>query len=464
MCDKALIGQGSRAANRLVSRKNIRTLNEVVNYEKEEVMKRTLILAIGLLMLMSVSSFASETRTMVMGDNHMVLVDDHNMFMFPGRVNNYPNLALGEFGYGDEFYNFGLTWQFNDDNPWVLGTFVSRPTGYGPVNFSGSDMAKFDEYYYPTASPSGDDDLSSTYPRRVLINYGRQLAGQNFGFSLGIARQSWEYDQAEQLADSTHVGIAANHANQSFSQYDIGIGMTEATSGQWDVALHLMMGGWTNEDDSGKSITEPDGFSDITLNARYFWVRNPKVTFVPHITFTTGSRGVTDFNVDLDSAGDDQSRKWSHTVFDLGFGMHYTPAPNMLAVLDIGVSSEKTKYEQTGAGYAIAFRGEFTNTEFILPYLKIGFEGEVFSWMDFRAGATTHMWSSKDKSESDWGPDYMYNTPSNATYMGFGFHWGRLYLDTYSDPELLMRGPDFVSGDYDGGDMNWMVSLTYEMF
>jgi len=91
-------------------------------------MKKALILAIGLLMLFSISSFASETRTLVMGDNNMIMVDDYNIFMFPGRVNNYPNLALGEFDYnfGNEFYDFGITWQFNDDNPWVLGTFVSR--------------------------------------------------------------------------------------------------------------------------------------------------------------------------------------------------------------------------------------------------------------------------------------------------------------------------------------------------
>ena len=414
-------------------------------------MKKALILAIGLLMLFSISSFASETRTLVMGDNNMIMVDDANMFMFPGRVNNYPNLAVGEFGLGDEFYNFGVTWQFNDDNPWVLGTFVSYWPQFGPENFFGIDMADFDE--------AANDE-----PRRLQMLYGRQLGGQNFGFNLDVVRYGWEAEN-----DSSALVPVNTQAKQSFGQYTFGFGLTEATSGQWDLAVRFMTGGWTNEDADGKKITEPNGFMDFGIAGRYFMVRNPKVTFVPHFQFTMGKRGV-DRHDDPALFGinviDDTlwTEKCSRTMFDFGFGMNYTPGPDMLAVLDFGFMYDATKIEWSGNGYDTDEQGEEKESFFVFPYLKIGFEGEVFSWMDFRAGATSRIWSSKYKVESAFAVDETWNTPFNNTYLGFGFHWGRLYLDTYTDPEIILDGFNFISGTNDAKDMNWQVSAIYELF
>ena len=86
--------------------------------------------------------------------------------------------------------------------------------------------------------------------------------------------------------------------------------------------------------------------------------------------------------------------------------------------------------------------------------------------MDIRAGATGQLWTSKEKTEStrEGIYDIMWNDPSNRTYFGFGFHWSRLYLDTYSDPQLILRGPNFITGDAGASAMNWMVSATYELF
>jgi len=405
-------------------------------------MKKALILAIGLLMLFSISSFASETRTLVMGDNNMIMVDDYNIFMFPGRVNNYPNLALGEFDYnfGNEFYDFGITWQFNDDNPWVLGTFVSNEPEFGPENFWGSHIADFDATFWDE-------------PRRFQLLYGRQLAGQNFGFGLEAVRYGYEYEDTSFTE------------KESFSQYTFTFGFTEATSGQWDVALQFMTGTWTNEED-GDNISEPKGFSDIGLAARYFMVRNPKVTMVPHFGVMISKRGVEHFQGTPTDDTDDRIREWSGTMFELGWGFNYTPAPNVLAVFDIGIQHEKVKEERSGGFYADDEKGEFTDSWTSVPYFRIGFEGEVFSWMDIRAGGTTHLWSSKYTYEDKVGVTWKetYDESDSDTYFGFGFHWDRLYIDTYTDPELLLDGFNFISGSEDAEDMNWKVSLTYEMF
>jgi len=431
-------------------------------------MKKVVIAILGLLTLAAASSFATQTRTLVMGENDMIMVDDYNIFRFPGRVNNYPNLAMGEFA-DESMYNFGITWQFNEENPWVLGTFVSYYPQFGPVNFDGFDMADFDYYGYPwfnywyeyDAAPGNVDELSSDYPRRMHIIYGRKLGGHNFGFSAEVVRASWEAQE-----DSGAVWSDDINPKQSFNQYTFGLGLTEGTSGKWDIGLSFMTGSWTNEAPNGDKINEPSGFMDLSLNGRYFWVRNPKVTLVPHAMIGTGKRGV-EYLGDPDNADDNIKAEWSGMMFDLGMGMNYSPAPNILAVVDFGFSRESQKGKFSGDGLDDDEKGEHKQSYFVFPYMKLGFEGEVFNWMDIRAGGYTTLWSNVEKIESDFVVDQKWNTPSMDTYFGFGFNWGKLYLDTYTDPELLLKGFDFISGsgneDY-GYNMNWMVSMVYEMF
>ena len=429
-------------------------------------MKKVLIAILGLVTLASASAFATQTRTLVMGENDMIMVDDVNMFRFPGRVNNYPNLVLGEF-IGSSFYNLGVTWQFNDDNPWVLGTFVSYYPQYGPVNWDDYDMADFPLYSYPwfddyywdyDRAPGNTEELDEHYPRRLHAIFGTKLGGNNFGFSAEAVRASWEAEEADPDIEDPPI-----HPKQSFHQYTFGLGLTEGTSGKWDVGLSFMTGGWTNEDEEGNKINEPSGFMDLSVNGRYFWVQNPKITFVPHAMFGIGKRGV-EWLYAADVSTDNTKAEWSGMMFDLGFGMNYTPAPNMLAVIDFGFSRESVKGEFSGDTLNIEV-GEHKESYFVFPYMKIGFEGEVFSWMDIRVGGTTTLWSNVEKTESDFVVDQKDNTPSTSTYFGFGFNWGKLYLDTYTNPELLSEGLDFISGNGDDGVyMNWMVSLVYEMF
>jgi hypothetical protein len=435
-------------------------------------MKKVLIAILGLLTLAAASSFATGTRTLVMGDNNMIMVDDANMFMFPGRVNNYPNLALGEFG-DDEIYNFGLTWQFKDENPWTIATFVSYYPQFGPWDYEGRDMADFpyfgSGYYsypwwwydYAERAPASPDQLSNDYPRRMQVIFGHKLGGNNFGFSLDVVRASWKADN-----DSTALVRLNTKASQSFSQYNFGLGLTEAGSGKWDVGLNFMMGSWTNEDELGRKYNEPSGFYDFDLSGRYFMVRNPKITLVPHAQVGMGKRGVKDFGALPDTlATDDLKIEETRTSFDLGCGMNYTLAPNVLAVLDFGFSYYRFKGESSGDTTTFAgMIGEHKETYFTFPYLKIGFEGEVFSWMDIRAGGYTDLWSSSDKIQSDFMVDQTWNTPSTNTYLGFGFNWGKLYLDTYTDPTIILDGFNFISGSTQAEDLNWQVSMVYEMF
>lgn len=426
-------------------------------------MKMTMILCLGLVMLMAASAMATETRTMVMGDNDMIIVDDANIFRFPGRTVNYPNLAVGEFDVSNDFSKFGINWQFGDESPWVVGTYFSTMGPVVPAWSDGSAMFSWD-------GPFAQN-------RRIHIVGAKGFSQFNMGWQIEFAKSSWEVEA--QQADTL-----INVSKESLREVVFGVGLTEAATGKWDVALNILFGTWTNEDAAGNAEYLPDGYSDIWLEGRYFLVRSPKITLVPHIMFGKGKRGLERYN----HPGEPDTLVFSNgypttldlvdtrksTMLDLGIGMNYTSGPNLLAVCDMGIMLTKTDSEgdystamdTLGFGYN---DWDDSYKEWAFPYFKIGMEAQVFKWMDIRMGATSY-WNSSTDDEATPGttPTLSSTTKqsytNNETYLGFGFNWNRLYIDTYTDPQLVLDGFNFISGSTDARNMNWRVSVLYEMF
>ncbi|RKX27393.1 MAG: hypothetical protein DRP45_01140 [Candidatus Zixiibacteriota bacterium] len=445
-------------------------------------MKKIIILSLILILVMSLSSFATKTRVKVLGDNNGILVDDYNMFRFPGRTFNYPNIAVADFMYyeeyyydrvgsdpspnvdGHEFYNFGINWQFGEDNPFVVGTYISSLPAELPEGYMGEWLADYD---YDYIDPN----------RRIDLFFGRQLGSNNFGFHFDYTCGGWEEDDSHTYPDT----VTTQQEKESFTQYNFALGLTEGTTGQWDVALSLGFGSWTDEDNQGNKITEPNGYSDFTLEGRYFWVRSPKITLVPHAGFAIGKRGTKEYDhyYDPESYDDgistlDFEMQQSLFAFDGGCGMHYQPGPNLLAVMDFGIQYVKIKEEANYSDTIMVLRSpdswERNYKVFTLPYLKFGLEADVFSWMDVRFGATSYWnvesWESDyvdAEDEESWTYKDTYKWADNCTYLGFCFHWGRLYVDTYADPELFLNGFDFITSE-GTSQMSWEISALYEMF
>ena len=432
-------------------------------------MKKAIIFALAFVAVLGVSAMATDTRTMVMGNNNNIMLDDANVGLYPSRIANYPNLAFGEISnYGDgyyysqDLYQVGVNWKFGEENPWFLGTYFSTDGDFLPLDYFGNQMMEWDElgwlrdYYgeggYPSAKAADMAYLPSS--RSFDLVYGRTFGTYNFGFSFGYNHSSYSSD-----VDSTAT-TSIDQEKESFSTMAFGVGLTP-TTGKWDIALKFMTGSWTDETFRGEMESEPDGFSDLTIMGRYFHKYNNTITFVPHVMASMGKRGV-DYN-DLDNDTlffGYYDYKQSRTAFEVGCGMNYTPVTNVLAVIDFGLQYEKikTEYEETADS-----SGEATDSWTAFPYFRVGVEGEVFSWLDARMGVTSDFASYKYKDEGD-GYNYKYGDIVNTTYLGAGFNFNRLHIDTYMDPQLLLDGFDFVSGNSNTGQMNFEVSVLYEMF
>ena len=82
---------------------------------------KKLLLIVGALMLLSLNVFATDTRVLTMGDNNKVLLDEHNIFLFPSRINDYPNLAIAEFSR----YGSGSEDNFTKDDASLLSILAT---------------------------------------------------------------------------------------------------------------------------------------------------------------------------------------------------------------------------------------------------------------------------------------------------------------------------------------------------
>ncbi|MBU8934982.1 MAG: hypothetical protein KOO62_13430 [candidate division Zixibacteria bacterium] len=411
-------------------------------------MKKMITIFCVMMLLMSSMAF-SETRPLTMGDNNNVMLDDANIWVYPSRINDYPNIARGEFGWdgGDgEFSNFGIHWQFNEDNPWVLGTYFSILPAYVPMDLFGNDLVPFGDLF---------DEGEGNNNRRIDLLYGRRLGAYDFGFGLSFLHSSMTTD------------APGDQSKEAFGYYKFSFGLTP-DNGVWDLAAVIGMGSWTDENGAGEAETEKDGFSDLALKGRYFYQMNPTCTFIPHVGLAHSKRGLKNNVMDgVGIAGNASSLDYTlsdkSTMIDLGVGLNYTPANNVFGVFDFGFMLSKQKREMDTTASFVADPGftyvnEQDITTWFFPYLKIGLDADIFKWLDIRMGATSY-WTSESDEIGVAKVNARY--PENATYLGFGFHFNRLHIDTQADPELFLNGFNFISGENKA--MNFRISATYEM-
>jgi len=415
-------------------------------------MRKNILIPLLALVLLSSSALATDTRVLTMGNNNMVLLDEANITIFPSRVYEYPNLAIGQFNNND-FQEFGVHWKFGKDNPWVLATYFAKYQIGLPMG------------YYNNAPFGYFTSGLGTTNKRMDVYYGRPniIANHNFGFHFGYTRASYEYD------DTT----GTSNYKEKLHNYEFGVGLTEA-SGKYDIAAYVALGGWTDEGldttypGGVPTITaveqsKPDGYLELGADFRRFSQIDPEWTAIFHGSLFYSKHGEKDNGADGDWATKaDLVTKDTWFSFDAGVGANWTPATNVLVVGDVGLAFSKIKRELSWTvNYSDpAGSQDMSYTDWVVPYWSIGFDADVFKWMDVRMGATS--WWLVEKHEVTDVYTEKGKGALNDTYLGFGFHWNRLHVDTQTDPDLFLRGFDFISGN-GGGDMNLQLSVLYEL-
>jgi len=424
-------------------------------------MKKTIFLSAVLVLLLAAGAFATETRVMTMGDNNMLLLDEANVFLFPSRIHDWPGVAIGEFGDG-EFATLGMHWKLGKKkNPWYLGTYFHNNSTTYPDIWVAPFYSAFNGVNYgasPLYIPFDDNSFMSSNKRMDMI-YGRTFGKTKFGFHLGIVHSS-------ERNDGTIAGVGSTAKDEAaLGIYNLDFGIT-TKEGLLDLAFGVEFLTFDNKgtDTLGAAYdkTKSKGNSRFHFVGRRFYEYDKNYTFIPHVGLSTGNYEAEYFDDSQVNTTNTvtlaETDKYTRTTVDLGVGLQYAPSSQVLTVLDFGFMYDKLNGEFKPASGASE---EATMKDISFPYFKFGFDASVFKWMDIRLGATSY-WD-RMTLEAPSNDEFFTNSPDNATYLGFGFHWGNLHVDTNTDPELFLRGFDFINGADHTGDMNFRISAAYEI-
>jgi hypothetical protein len=400
-------------------------------------MKFRIFISAAVVLLLAASVTATETRVTTLGNTNTVLLDEENIWLFPSRVFDYPRLAVGEVGQdaaSNDFTRFGIHWEFSKRKPFVLGTYFSNLPAVVPDDLNGGALVDFDSTLMDN--------------RRIDLFYARQLGTYTGGMRFSYLHSANEVDNTD------------DRSKECFSFYDFDFGVTPKT-GKWDLALNLGLGTFADEDADGNDETAADGYWEFSLMGRYFHSMGQNYVFIPHFAFMTAKRGAKYYALDGDVGDLDLVEENKRTTLVLGCGLNWEPSANVLAVGDVGFRYSKYSQEQNFGNATV----ETDISDHWFPYFRLGLDAQVFSWVDVRLGTSSY-WTSNTRevdngnTTTKLGKSYA----DNDTYLGLGFHFGRFHIDTYTDPDILLRGFEFINGDdTNTRDMNFQVGLVYEM-
>jgi len=419
----------------------------------------TILLSFALLLAFASSVWATETRveTMGMGPVYLydmplqspncIIMDEYNIGMYPSTINYFHNYFFAEinrmnddspsgYGFPGTFYKAGAIFKLgNERKPWYLGAhFSTMPYVHSMYNFS--------NFYW-------DDGAT----HKLTLYYGRMLGALPFGFTFGY------YGSSNKNEDDDETSNFEN----SLTRYEIGFGLS-ALDSALDLAFQLNMTTWKDEYYSGAASeviedTKPAGNMDLILRGRYWMDPMGKYTVIPHAAFMMISEGLEEYDANGDMQYED---KLSVSVFDLGVGINYDASTDVLVAADAGVALVNAKYETTYDDPGLDDYEDKNNFR-VMPYFRTGIDAYVFKWLDFRAGVVSACISYNNKwDEDDFDRTWSWNT--TETFLGAGFHWGTFMIDLSIDPEFILEGPYFISGeDTDDAYDGWAAkaSMTY---
>jgi hypothetical protein len=424
----------------------------------------TALVAFGLLFAFSAPVLASETRVETMGmgtlyvynyplqSPNSIIKDEYNIGMYPASINSYSNFFFAEisrmndsdpsgYGFPGMFYKAGAIFKLgSEEKPWYLGAhFSSMPYFHNLYGFS--------NYFWNGGAT-----------HKLNLYYGRKLGDMPFGFNFGY------YGSGNKNEDTT---TALNYEN-SLTRFEFGFGLSVLEE-KLDLAVEYAMTSWKDDDyyagpDEVVEDTKPSGNADLIFRARYWMDPMGKYTLVPHFAFMMLNEGMEDYAWNAANSAWElvYEEKFNNTVFDLGIGVNYDASENVLVATDVGFAMVNSKSETDYTDVAIDdeedkddYRG--------LPYFRLGIDAYVFKWLDFRAGVVSASINYNIKEQNDT-IDRTYSWTTTETFLGAGLNWGSFMIDLSLDPEFILEGPNFLSGEntddaYDG--LAAKASLTY---
>jgi hypothetical protein len=213
---------------------------------------------------------------------------------------------------------------------------------------------------------------------------------------------------------------------------------------------------WTHNDADGEEITAPDGYINFGCGGRYWLEMSDRYTIIPHLSFAMIGQGYE--RKFLESGENLKGRRLSRTYLDIGVGNNIQVSEKVLIVSNIGINLNPYEYESTYRDMTETNKGRMNN----IPYITMGIESELYSWLDLRMGIVKS-WehSSFEPDEATPGNPNSYDgSTSEDFFLGLGFHFKNFDIDLQMNPDMLTNGPYILTGA-ETETMATSVKLTY---
>ena len=366
---------------------------------------KNIALALILFTLLAYSfAFASDTRVLTMGDANSFVIDEANIFLYPHMLQKYAKLVNAEYRSGSDFASIGGNFPLSDGaDPKVIGVYFYENS---PI-------------YFGLGSTNQPQIGGMVLPnQRISILYGQNFGGTPYGVGLN-------YISASEKGDTTSL---------ERSNFELDLLFSSEITTQLEVAAGISFWNFKDINAADSELVKTSGNLYYTLYGRYWMAQSGQMMPVLHLDFSNMKETIDDVD-------------YTDLMFSLGIGMNYNTQQNALLVGDFGFMYASEKQSAAGA--------DIKSTYAALPYFKAGVEADLFKWMDFRAGVTSYWNSQKDENVEK------YSYVNTSTYLGAGFHWGKLDIDAQLAPQFLRNGPYFISGVSTGGGLASRISLIY---
>lgn len=396
--------------------------------------RRLILLTLALLMLLSLTALATETRVFTMGRSGFYLKDDAGIFLYPGTMNMYKKLIIAE-----HYTNDGDSSVSSSVGPFSYGSF--RRVGIITPVWNNGTLAVF--------AGDGSEDFTVqgatiTEPTtRFLVGYGINAGNASLGFQVDFSGVRDEIPNAVPQVGAPTIFTA--------STWGIGFGFSTPMGdlNNLDLGFRLRIGSFERKLDTTATdniLAKSDGNTTLSFVIRDYYAMNDYVNLVP-----VGALGIST-QKDVDSTVSPADRfKHSTTAIEAGLGIQTKPTENSEIIAGAGYrsSNEKDKELTRAGGDSITTSTTITS----LPFAFLGFETQVKSWMHFRLGVNKDIVTTKEKNElpaSTGAPDRdeSKDTDSPLNYaVGVGIHAGPVTMDASVSSNWFNNGPYFLGGD-----------------
>jgi hypothetical protein len=411
-------------------------------------MKKTFILAVIAMGLLSMPALATETRVLSLSGASDYVWDNSNVFIFPSVGPLYYRSMVAELG--DEGSDVA-----SQSSVWLL--YANQEQSFGvagmAINHHSAGYGKLMDYLIPVQNDTFSVDIITRLQDRNLGQHLMMIEQPKATYDLLYSRKFGKITGGILLGRSAWSGLGSysgeeRKADAGITELRLGIGYEPGENLRADAAVsfsHFSFGSSYSfaGQDSAQEF-KSDGSKRFSLDGRVFYALNEDMVIVPLLKV-----GYTDLAYQYAQNGDTNSVTGSdETVeFLLGCGWNYQFRSHLklIAGLDIGYS--KSLIEDS---LIIGSPGEVKEsiTEWAFPAFHLGMEANLVNWITARLGATQSRVSVKHNLDFTDGTSsrFEYSEQPYQLNLGLTLKAGNLNLDLLVNPELLYSGGNIVSG------------------